>query len=165
MANAGTINRTVSLTGNDQDGGRQRYIAKDGAVLNGNLVLGLDAVLVTDLANTGTGQFASINGTVTAANGAALWLRVTGAQSALWARSGLSRTPPMLTSRATPSLTANGVVTRQVGLAGSGTVDITAELTTTNATGLATTFTLGNTAAPNASSGAARASSPAASTN
>ena len=148
VVNAGTINGDVALTGVGSAGSEsQRYISQPGGVLNGNLVLGSTAVLFTDLVNTGAGQFAGINGTVTAASGATLRYRVTGDQAATLGPVGpFAGAAYELTSGSTLSLSAPGIVTEQVRLAGSGTVDLTADLVTNGATAaLATVQALSET--------------------
>ncbi|WEK01644.1 MAG: autotransporter outer membrane beta-barrel domain-containing protein [Candidatus Sphingomonas phytovorans] len=138
VINAGTINGTVALTLNSADFGGyngQRYISLNGGVLNGDLVLGAGATLFTDLVNTGPGQFAGITGTVTAANGALLRLRVTGTQAATLGPIGsFSNATYEMTNGAHLTLTAPGTFTNSVALAGTGTVDLNANLTTTTAT-------------------------------
>ncbi|RZL28423.1 MAG: autotransporter outer membrane beta-barrel domain-containing protein, partial [Sphingomonas sp.] len=72
VANAGTINGNVTFNGAFSGDNSLSYIAQTGGVLNGNLSLGNGATLVTDLVNTGPGQFAGITGTVTAGSSSAL---------------------------------------------------------------------------------------------
>jgi hypothetical protein len=141
VTNAGTINGTVSLAYNNLGGSQgERYISQPGGVLNGNLILGSGGVLVTDLANSGPGQFAGINGTVTAASGAQLRYRVTGTESATIGPVGPFATPSFqLTDGASLTLTAPGTVTTQLQLAGTGTVDLNANLSATTVPALITT--------------------------
>ncbi|WP_380784337.1 autotransporter outer membrane beta-barrel domain-containing protein [Sphingomonas sp. R86520] len=135
VVNAGTINGRVSLTGDYQSAGSQRYISQTGGVLNGDLVLGSGGLLFTDLANTGPGLFAGITGSVTAADGALLRYRVTGTQSAVLTPVGPFASAAFeLTDGAALTLTAPTTVTRQVLLAGSGSVDLDANLATTTST-------------------------------
>lgn len=72
VINAGTIDGDVALSGDtrrDSYNGN-RYFAAAGGVLNGNLTLGSGDTLVVELAGSGTGTFAGINGTVDATNSA-----------------------------------------------------------------------------------------------
>ncbi len=135
VVNAGTINGQVSLTYADEGRSSQRYISQAGGVLNGNLVLGSGGLLFTDLVNTGPGMFAGITGSVTAASGAKLRYRVTGAQSAVLGPVGpFANAAYELTEGAALSLTAPATVTQQVLVAGTGSIDLYADLATTTAT-------------------------------
>lgn len=136
VVNAGTINGSVALTySGGGTNGSQRYISQTGGVLNGNLILGSDGILFTDLVNTGSCMFAGITGSVTAASGAALRYRVTGKQSAVIGPVGpFANAAYELTEGAALTLTAPATVTRQVLLAGTGSVDIDANLSATNGT-------------------------------
>lgn len=140
VVNAGTINGNVSLTYSSPGGMTQRYISQSGGVLNGNLVLGSGGLLFTDLANTGPGQFAGITGTVTAASGALLRYRVTGEQSAVIGPVGpFAGATYQLTSGSTLTLTAPGTITSPLTLAGTGAVDLTANLSATTGPAILTT--------------------------
>lgn len=144
VSNAGTINGTVTLSSLYSFGGSQRYISSGAGVLNGNLVLGADGVLFTDLANNGPGAFAGITGTVTAASGAQLRYRVSGAQAATIGPVGPFATPVFeVTSGGALTLTAPGTVTKTLQLAGSGSVDVTADFATaTGQSAISTILTL-----------------------
>lgn len=144
ISNAGTINGTVTLSSSFANGGSQRYISSGTGVLNGNLVLGADGVLFTDLANSGPGPFAGITGTVTAASGAQLRYRASGTQSATIGPVGPFATPTFeLTSGAKLTLGAAAPVTQRLLLAGTGSVDLTANFTASTAQGaIGTTQTL-----------------------
>ncbi len=135
VVNAGTINGAVSLTYADPGRSSQRYISQAGGVLNGNLVLGSGGLLFTDLVNTGPGLFAGITGSVTAASGAKLRYRVTGAQSAVLGPVGpFANAAYELTDGAALTLTAPATVTQQVLVAGTGSIDLYADLATNTTT-------------------------------
>jgi len=135
VVNAGTINGQVSLTYADQGRSSQRYISQAGGVLNGNLVLGSGGLLFTDLVNTGPGLFAGITGSVTATSGAMLRYRVAGAQSAVLGPIGpFANAAYELTDGATLTLTAPGTITQQVLVAGTGSIDLYADLTSNTVT-------------------------------
>lgn len=130
--NAGTINGVVSLSSFSPGSGYvQGYVSLPGGVLNGNLSLGANELLLTDLAGTGAGRFAGINGTVTAASGTLLRLRVSGNASATLGPVGpFAIAGYELSNGATLALTATAPVTQQLQLAGAVTVNLTANITT-----------------------------------
>jgi outer membrane autotransporter protein len=134
VANAGTLNGDVVLNGYGN-----RYLALSGGVLNGNLTLGQGGVLVTDLVNSGPGQFAGINGTVTVSDGI-LRYRVNSDAAAVLGPSGPFQFAGYeVGSGATLTLTAPAQVSRQVLLAGSGSVVLNADLFATSGPAVATT--------------------------
>jgi len=134
VANAGTLNGNVVL-----DGSGTRFIALPGGVLNGNLTLGQGGVLVTDLVNSGPGQFAGINGTVNVTDGV-LRYRVSSDAAAVLGPSGPFQFAGYeVGSGATLTLTAPTQVSRQVLLAGSGSVVLNADLFATSGPAVATT--------------------------
>jgi Uncharacterized protein with a C-terminal OMP (outer membrane protein) domain len=136
--NAGTINGDVTFV-SPRDGGyynNNTYVALTGGALNGNLTLGKGDTLVTDLVNTGTGQFAGINGTVITTGGL-LRYRVSGEASAVIGAVGpFATTGYELVDGAKLTLTADAPQTLPLILAGTGTVDLTADIQTTNQTAL-----------------------------
>ena len=105
-------------------------------MLNGNLTLGSGDTLVTDLANDTGHTFAGINGTVTS-NGGLLRYRVTGQASATIAPVGPFATAGYeLVDGAALTLTTPKTQVLPLILAGDGTVDLTAKITTTNASAI-----------------------------
>lgn len=137
--NAGTINGDVTFVSARDNGyytNTNIYVALTGGVLNGNLTLGKGDTLVTDLVNTGTGQFAGINGTVTTTGGL-LRYRVSGEASAVIGAVGpFATTGYELVDNAKLTLTAYAPQTLPLVLAGTGTVNLTADIQTTNQTAL-----------------------------
>ncbi|EJL31523.1 autotransporter domain-containing protein, partial [Novosphingobium sp. AP12] len=137
--NAGTINGDVTFVSPRDDGyysNTNFYVALTSGVLNGNLTLGKGDTLVTDLVNTGSGQFAGINGTVTTTGGL-LRYRVSGEASAVIGAVGpFATTGYELVGGAKLMLTADAPQTLPLVLAGTGTVDLTADIQATNQTAL-----------------------------
>ncbi|WP_040598664.1 hypothetical protein [Sphingomonas elodea] len=136
--NAGTINGNVSFAPVSgplpYSATNNLYVALPGGVLNGNLTLSNGDTLVTDLVNTGPGSFAGITGTVTGTN-ALLRYRVSGQQSATIGAVGpFATTGYELVDGARLQLTAGATQTRTLVLAGKGTVELNATVSTTNAT-------------------------------
>ncbi|WP_440847293.1 hypothetical protein [Sphingomonas sp. 22176] len=139
IANAGTINGNVAFTAYGSSN-NLAYIAVSGGVLNGNLQLG-GATLVTDIANTGNGTFAGITGTVTAGSGASLRYVVNTDTSTTLSAAGVgpfSNVGYQLANGAQLTLTASSgqTLTAPVQLAGTGSVDLDAGITTTDAAAL-----------------------------
>ncbi len=134
ITNAGTINGNVSLAGQFPSATSfGRYFAEVGGVLNGNLTLGRSDALITELVNPGPGRFAGINGTVTA-NQSVLRYRVRADGSASFDTvAGFDDIGYELYNNARLVLTRSGVATSSLSLAGSGTVDINADIATTTA--------------------------------
>jgi len=127
IVNAGTINGNVRLGGSSTATfNSNSYYALPGGVLNGNLTLGGGELLVTELANTGTGSFAGITGTVTATN-ALLRYRVRADATATGAApAGFAATGYDLYDNAALTLTG---ATQPLSFAGSGSVDLTGTIT------------------------------------
>lgn len=128
IANAGTINGNVRLAGSTTTTsfGNNSYYALSGGVLNGNLTLGNRDLLVTELANGGTGAFAGITGTVTATN-ALLRYRVRGdATISGAAPAGFAAIGYDLYGNAALTLTG---ATRPIDVAGTGSIDLTGNIT------------------------------------
>ncbi len=141
LVNAGTINGDVVFNGGSNGTfNANRYIAQTGGVLNGNLTLGSSDLLVTDLVNTGRGQFAGINGSVTAASGAQLRYRVASDAAATLGPAGpFAIAGYELSNNARLTLTAPSTIAQQLLLAGVGTVDVTANLSATTAPAILST--------------------------
>lgn len=137
--NAGTINGDVTFVSprdSSYYSNSNTYVALTGGVLDGNLTLGKGDTLVTDLVNTGPGQFAGINGTVTTTGGL-LRYRVSGKASAVIGAVGpFATTGYELVDGAKLTLTADALQTLPLILTGTGTVDLTANIQTTNQTAL-----------------------------
>lgn len=133
--NAGTINGDITFVSpNDYAGysNQNTYVALAGGVLNGDLTLGYGDTLVTDLVNTGSGQFAGIEGQVTTTGGL-LRYRVSGATSAtIGSVRPFATTGFELVEDAHLTLTANTPQTLPLVLAGGGTVDLKANIVVTN---------------------------------
>lgn len=132
VTNFGVINGNVNFVGQFPTASSfARYFAEVGGVLNGNLNLGIGDILVTELVNSGTGQFAGINGTVTA-NRSALRYRV-GANSsvAVTPVAGFENVGYELYNNANLVLTRNTISTSTLGLAGTGSVDLNFDIATT----------------------------------
>jgi hypothetical protein len=131
IANAGTINGDVNLPGSGTPGDSyngNRYFALAGGVVNGNLTLASSDTLIADLATAG--RFAGVTGTVTG-NGAQLRYRVRAdATAPLGAQADFSRVGYELYDGA--ALTLTGTTAQPLTLAGTGSVDLSANITATS---------------------------------
>jgi len=130
VLNAGTINGDVSFASPYPSyyANNNRYIALAGGVLNGNLTLGQGDMLVTEIDNTGTGQFAGISGTVSA-SGSNLHYEVrvdTSATAAL--PSGFVSVGYDLYDNAALTLGGTDVLDRPLSFSGTGSVDLNADI-------------------------------------
>ncbi|MGN7161562.1 autotransporter outer membrane beta-barrel domain-containing protein [Sphingomonas sp. SAFR-052] len=137
IVNAGTIAGNVVLGNNQAQfySNNNRFIALPGGVLNGDLILGQDNTLVTELVNTGSGAFAGITGNVIASD-SNLRLRVrSDASATLTTPAGFSEIGYELFDNAALTLTGPAT-TMPVLLAGSGSVDLNANITTTAASAI-----------------------------
>ena len=159
FTNAGTINGNVDLgISSPFTVSNNRVVAAPGGIINGSLVLGSGGdTFVTSLTNTGPGEFAGVTGTVTGGSnggGEAIRYRVDATTSASVALPApFTRVGYELTNGPALTLTAPAPQNAGVDLAGSGTVDLTADLNKTSSTVLnltATPLTTGNVYAPNA---------------
>ncbi|WP_240499926.1 autotransporter outer membrane beta-barrel domain-containing protein [Sphingomonas montana] len=145
VANAGTINGDVNFYGAGSNNGLA-YIALTGGVLNGNLLLG-GATLVTDLVNTGPGQFAGITGAVTADRSATLIYAVNADTTATlssgnvgpFATAGYQVGDGAVLTLATP---AGQTRAQTLLLSGDGTVDVDAAIAVTDGPALRSTAAL-----------------------
>lgn len=130
VSNAGTINGNVTI-GSTCCGiypNNNIFIAQPGGVLNGNLTLGYGDYLVTELAGSGSGHFAGITGSVTA-NNSYLRYRVRSDMSAVYgAATGFQSVGYELIGGAKLTLTTAGGTVAPVSFAGTGSVDITADI-------------------------------------
>lgn len=141
VQNAGTINGDVHLAGSESTypySNDNRYFALAGGVLNGNLTLGYGDYLVTELVNTGTGSFAGINGTVTATGSNLRYEVRSDATASYGAVSGFATIGYELFDNAALTLRSNGSAGLPVTFAGTGAIDLTADITTTNNTAIQT---------------------------
>lgn len=136
VSNAGTINGNVNLA----NGGfsTNTYTALAGGVLNGNLTLGVGDTLVTDLANSGSGGFSGINGTVTANRSNLVYTVKTSATTSPAAPAGFSLVAYALTDNPTLTIAGDAKLNATLGLAGTGSVIITEDIATTDAVAVQT---------------------------
>lgn len=147
IANAGTINGNVSFGGAFSGDNSLSYIAQTGGLLNGNLSLGNGATLVTDLVNTGPGQFAGITGTVTAGISSALRYAVNADATATLPTANVGPFADVgyqVANGAALTLTAPAGQTRAqpLQLAGNGSVDLDAAIATSNAPAIQSTYAI-----------------------
>lgn len=155
VANAGTINGDVSLSGFGT-GNNLTYFALAGGTLNGNLRL-TGATLVTDLVNTGTGSFAGIAGAVTADSSSSLRYAVN-ADAVATLGSGnvgpFNNVGYQLANGAKLTLTtpATQTASQTLLLAGSGTVDLNVNIATSATSAIQSTSALSYPGSPGASS-------------
>ncbi|RZM37180.1 MAG: autotransporter outer membrane beta-barrel domain-containing protein, partial [Sphingomonas sp.] len=134
IANAGTINGNVRLTGSSSNGSynANRFFALAGGVVNGDLTLGGSDMLVAELAGSSGGRIAGITGTVTGANSLLRYRVRADTTTTLAMPSGFAGigydlydgVTLTLTGAATQSPAA--VYVAPLSLAGRGTVDLDA---------------------------------------
>ncbi|MCJ2189047.1 hypothetical protein [Novosphingobium beihaiensis] len=121
VINEGTINGDVSIASNSPYyPGYNTYYALAGGVLNGSLTLGLGDTLVTDIQNSGTGQFAGINGTVTASLSNLRYMVSQDATATAGSIAGFSNIGYDLYNGATLTLSGSDVQTGTMTFAGYG---------------------------------------------
>ena len=140
VANAGTINGNVILgDARNTNTNSNSYFALAGGVLNGNLSLGQGDTLIAELAGTANGRFAGITGAVSA-NNATLRLRVRGPlTTSTNVVPGFATVGYDLFDDAALTLTGAGT---PIQLAGRGSADVTADLSSTTQSLLSTTNVL-----------------------
>ena len=151
VANAGTINGNVVYSYGDAS---LTYFALPGGTLNGNLALS-GGTLVTNLVNTGPGQFAGITGAVTASPGAALRYAVGGDTTTALPTGPVgpfASTGYQLSNGAALTLTAPvaQILAQTLLLAGNGSLDLNAAIAVTNGAAIQSTSAItypGQTAA------------------
>ncbi|UYY77836.1 hypothetical protein [Sphingomonas sp. R1] len=141
VANAGTINGDVIFNGFGS-GNNLTYIALSGGTLNGNLRLS-GATLITDIVNKGPGAFAGITGTVTADSNSSLRYAVNADASTTLASGAVgpfSNVGYQLANGAKLTLTAPTTQTSgtTLQLAGTGTVDLNANIAVSNSSAIQT---------------------------
>lgn len=134
VANAGTINGDVAVNGfgGSNFSNSLVYIAQAGGTLNGNLTM-TSGTLVTDLVNTGPGQFAGINGTVTADSNSAFRYAVAVNASAILSAGNVGAFGSVgyqMSNGAALTLfaPASQVRTQEISLSGNGSVEIDANI-------------------------------------
>lgn len=155
VANAGTINGDVTLSGFGTNN-NLTYFALAGGTLNGNLRL-TGATLVTDLVNTGPGSFAGITGVVTADGSSSLRYAVN-ADTVVALGSGnvgpFNNVGYQLANGAKLTLTAPATQTsgQTLLLAGSGSVDLDANIAASATSAIQSTSALSYPGNPVASS-------------
>lgn len=145
VANAGTINGDVTFDSINPIANGSVYFALPGGMLNGDLILN-GATLVTDLVNTGPGQFAGIAGMVTANSDAILRYAVHADASATLPADDVGpfrNVEYQLGNDTTLTLTASGMRTQALGLAGSGYVDLDADIAVTGGPAIRSAAMLG----------------------
>lgn len=128
VINAGQINGNVNFgTGFGFAG--NTFIALDGGVVTGNLVLGTSDRFVTSLTNSGPGAYAGVNGTVSGGGNATLIYRVDAdtaasltSPTAMFSTIGFD-----LSNNATLTLTGSSATAQS--FSGTGTVNISGDLT------------------------------------
>ncbi|WP_137678998.1 hypothetical protein [Aurantiacibacter suaedae] len=128
--NAGVIEGDVSFgqTYASFYGNNNTFYALEGGILNGNLALGNGDFLVTSINNKGDGDFAGINGTVSASN-SHLRYEVNSDTSALLALpQGFSSVGFQLHDDAALTLKTDETYTSQLLVSGVGSVDLTLDI-------------------------------------
>lgn len=127
ITNAGVINGNVDLSGNIAD----VFIAAAGGIVNGNIHLGGNGdIFATALTNDGPGEFAGLTGRVTGSGRVGLRYLIDEDSSATPLRSGIFSTIGYdLANDASLTLTSASPLDFQIGFAGQGKVDLTADMT------------------------------------
>ena len=139
VSNAGTINGDVSFGTNTRPDyyNGSFYFALSGGVLNGNLTLAAGDTLVTELTGSEGNRYAGITGSVFGAN-TALRYRVRSDATAAFTTGGSFATVGYeLYDKAALTLTGSGA-SRTLTVAGEGSLDLAADISTTNSSALAT---------------------------
>ena len=127
IANAGTINGTVNLASNSIYGYGNSYIALQGGILNGDLILGSSDTLAVSLPVSGGPMFDGFNGTVHG-NGASLrYMAATDASATLGRLAGFGAVSYEVAQDATLLLSAQATQSDSLVLAGQGTVELAAD--------------------------------------
>jgi hypothetical protein len=133
VVNAGTIRGNVNLA--NAGFSTNSYVALPGGVLDGNLTLGNGDTLVTQLANSGPGQFAGVLGTVTADRSILVYNVGADASPTAGTPAGFASIGYQLSGNATLTLSDSG--TSALKLAGTGSVVSNGAISTSNASALA----------------------------
>ena len=135
VVNAGTINGNVNFGDNGAFyGSNNTFVARPGGIVNGNLYLGSGRdIFATTLTNTGPGQFAGVTGTVTGGGDSEIRYLVTQDATAAVALPGFFKTVGYdLSNNAKVTLTAPAPLGLDIAFAGTGSVDLTADITVTS---------------------------------
>lgn len=141
VLNAGTINGDVNIASAPYTYGGNVFVAEAGGMLNGNLALGNNDTLVVQAGATpGAGGFAGISGTVSASNSnlryqVASDLTLSGATMP----AGFTSVGFELLNNATLTASFPTPLGNAISLAGNGTVNLAADITTTDAAALLST--------------------------
>ena len=139
VTNAGTINGNVNLSTIQAGPTNNTFVAAAGGVLNGNLNLGNGGdTLVVTLGRAGSGLYPGITGTVTGTGTETLLSLVTADATATLAQPNavFSVFGYDLANKATLTLTSATPVTGSYAFAGTGTVNLTADISGTGASSL-----------------------------
>ncbi|MGK2912345.1 MAG: autotransporter outer membrane beta-barrel domain-containing protein [Sphingobium sp.] len=154
VANAGTINGDVVVNGfgGSNFSNSLVYIAQTGGTLNGNLTM-TSGTLVTDLVNSGPGQFAGITGTVTADSNSALRYTVTANASAVLPGGNVRAFGSVgyqMSNGAALTLfaPASQVRTQEISLSGNGSVDLDANIAVSGSPAIRSTNSISYPGAP-----------------
>ncbi|MDR7156904.1 hypothetical protein J2W40_003750 [Sphingobium xenophagum] len=127
IANAGTINGTVNIASSSIYGYGNSYIALQGGILNGDLILGSSDTLAVSLSMSSSAGFDGFNGTVYG-NGASLrYMAATDASATLGRLAGFGAISYEVAQDVTLSLSASSAQSDGLILAGKGTVDLAAD--------------------------------------
>jgi hypothetical protein len=131
VINAGTINGDVNF-GNVSFGygSSNIFVAASGGIVNGNLYLGSgNDLFVTSLTNNGSGQFAGVTGTVNGSGSETIRYLVDQDATTTLSTAGIfANVGYQLSNNAKLTLSASAAQALSVDLAGSGTVDLTADI-------------------------------------
>jgi hypothetical protein len=138
ILNAGTINGRVVLQNDYGSYNPARFVALEGGVLNGNLILGPSAMLITELSGAGTSGFAGINGTVVAQGSSVRYRVRSDASATLAPLAGFRDIGYDLYNGAALTLSANTDISQQLFFGGKGSVDLTANLVAGNSAAIIT---------------------------
>lgn len=139
IVNFGTINGSVNLGGfPSYYGSNNFFIAQPGSVVNGDLALGSgNDTFVTSLTNTGPGQFAGVTGAVTGGGSENIRYIVTSDATATIATPSLFGSVGYdLSGHAKLTLSATNPPFTTLGFSGTGSVDLTADLTGNGSTSI-----------------------------
>ncbi|SES21190.1 autotransporter outer membrane beta-barrel domain-containing protein [Sphingobium sp. YR768] len=127
IANAGTINGTVNLASNSIYGYGNSYIALQGGILNGDLILSISDTLAVSLPGSSGTVFDGFNGTIYG-NGASLrYMAATDTSATLDRLAGFGAVSYEVAQDATLFLSASTTQSDSLVLAGKGTVDLAAD--------------------------------------
>ncbi len=139
VVNFGTINGNVNLGAfPSYYGSNNVFVAQPGSIVNGDVVLGGGYdTFVTSLTNTGSGQFAGVTGTVTGSGTDTVRYIVTGdATATIAAPSLFGNVAYDLSNNAKVTLSGTNLQFQSIGFSGTGSVDLTADLTGSGSTSI-----------------------------